>query len=136
MSEEFTPIAVDAAQVLDTLRAVVNEQPENVYEKPAEYAEDAELSGIDCFYVHPGNTCGCLIGVVYNRLGVPLDVLKEHEGRTASQVGRDVLRLPQDTVIKRETLLYALDAAQAEQDSGATWGRALQQAEAHLRYVL
>lgn len=132
MSEAFTPIVTDIEQVFDTLREVVAEQPENVYEKPEEYVDAP--NHIDCFYVHPGDTCGCLIGHVYNRLGVPLSVLKRHEGRTASQVGRNVLQFPQDSDIKSAEFLYALDAAQSEQDDGKTWDRALQRAEAHMRW--
>ncbi|MFE9442514.1 hypothetical protein ACFYO2_26765 [Streptomyces sp. NPDC006602] len=113
-------INVTDAQVRETLHAVVSERPEFVYSSP-EYMENDE--GLSCFYVHDdedGNpvSAGCVVGVVLNRLGVPLEELKKHEGKTAAQMVKHVV-----TGATR-SIGIVLSNVQFDQDEGASWGEA------------
>lgn len=116
-----------ADKVTETLKAVVAESPDKVYAAPAHMVTvdyDGKPVGMTCFYVHKDEsgeqTCGCLVGVVLNRLGVPLETLATYEGTGADGVG-SALGLDEDT----RTLLTI---AQSAQDNGATWGDALARA--------
>lgn len=118
------PINVTASDVVETLRAVVAEQPGYVYEYPGE-APDKQL---DCYYVHPadngGTVPGCAIAHVLNRRGVPLDVLRGYEGMDARRVAERTLNIfghPDDV----HAALLALVTVQCAQDGGMAWGAAL-----------
>jgi hypothetical protein len=118
-------IEVSTEQVRVTLREVVAERPNFVY---VAHSMDNERNM--CYYVHPGidgapDTCGCLIGHVLNRLGVPMDELKQHEGKDAFRVVRTLL----DTSSKARK---ALTEAQNVQDRGWPWADALRAAEEEL----
>jgi len=109
-------IAITDAQVKKTLRQVVSERPEFVYDVPE--------NGFGCMYVHANDgdperlVPGCVVGVVLNRIGVPLEKLSEHEGKSAGQIVRLFL-----TGISRSTVSI-LDDIQQEQDDGEPWGSA------------
>lgn len=119
-------IEVSTEQVMATLREVVGERPDFVYVAPS-IGDERNL----CYYVHPGtdgapDTCGCLIGNVLNRLGVPMDELKQHEGKDAYRVVLSLL----DTSSKAKR---ALTEAQNVQDRGQQpWADALRAAEEEL----
>lgn len=99
-------------QVMTTLRAVVAERPDYVYE---------EIAGDDsCLYVHNGAP-SCLVGHVLFRLGLPLDVLSENEGGSPGMSVREF------GISHRAA--DVLDIAQARQDVGESWGDALAAAE-------
>ncbi|MDH6123845.1 MULTISPECIES: hypothetical protein [unclassified Kitasatospora] len=109
-------------QVLETLREVVAERPELVYEAPTHQRDDAD-PGM-CFYVHydadgENPTAGCLIGTVYNRLGVPLEELARYEGRPANALGSGGL------VQVSRAMTTLLVWVQEDQDQGRTWAEAL-----------
>jgi hypothetical protein len=111
-------------QLMDTLRAVVAEAPDKVYARPEHMLK---VGGTTCYYVHTDtdgapDECGCVVGHVLNRLGVPLDVLTEHEGRSAHKVlhGLGIGSWKGQT---------ALRYAQGRQDAGGTWASALADAE-------
>jgi hypothetical protein len=109
---------------MSTLREVVADHPEHVYTAPDHMADDY----LSCYYVHVdadgGNQRpGCLIGVVLNRLGVPLDVLATREGSGAYVVTSSLVETSSDVA-------NALERAQDKQDNGATWAEALAAAEA------
>jgi hypothetical protein len=117
-------------QIQATLAEVVAESPEKVYLAPDHMAisdyEDSPLAGLSCFYVHTdeaGNNpeCGCLVGAVLYRLGVPLETLAENEGKGAWEVGGN-LGLPSAS---RRLLANVQDA----QDNGIPWAEALRTAE-------
>lgn len=112
-------ITVSEADVIATLRAVVAERPNYVYQKPAHM--DDEYS---CLYVHTDaddeekRTPGCVVGHVLNRLGVPLDELEKREGKAAFRVVPDLADMPEGAV-------DALSRAQSSQDDSDTWSMAL-----------
>lgn len=115
-------ITTTDAQIMETLREVVAERPEYTY-SPPEYMVKEEDGNLACFYVHQDEegepvAAGCAIGVVLNRLGVPLPELGEHEGRTAVQLIRDVTE-----GVSRKSAA-ALSRMQEYQDEGDPWGTA------------
>lgn len=118
-------ITVDEETVLQTLRDVVAEQPEYVYEAP-EHMQVATAPA-NCFYVHTAKdgteTCGCVVGHVLNRLGVPLEEMKRYEGSSAYDMVDELINTS-------ESALLALDAAQGHQDIGTPWGETLRRVEA------
>lgn len=119
---------ITGTQVLETLKAVVAERPDYVYEAPAHqvHMDPEGLINSTCFYVHAdedgsNERPGCLVGEVLHRLGVPLAELAEHEGNGASQVARVF-------GVDDRDALTVLDEAQCHQDQGVAWGRALEAA--------
>lgn len=107
-------------QVFATLREVVAERPEHVYEKPEGWGPDG---AIQCFYVHPDGP-GCLVGQVMHRLGVSLEEMSQHEGSGpyVFQRAGHISHFAADV----------LETAQSSQDEGDTWGDALSAAERHM----
>jgi hypothetical protein len=109
--------AITDEKIMATLREVVAERPEFIYQKPP--ASEGHIAV--CRYVH-GDVPGCLIGHVLHRLGVSLETLSVHEGQPAQylagtlDIGGDAVR-------------WALGAAQEAQDGGSTWHEALACAE-------
>jgi hypothetical protein len=106
--------------VLSTLREVVAERPEYAYDAPEHMKDNPESP--DCFYVHKDEDgdCvapGCVIGMVLHRLGVPLEVLAENEGKTVIQVRH---LMPDVSMEVRHTL----NLMQSRQDVGKPWGMA------------
>jgi hypothetical protein len=113
-------IKVTADQVMQTLREVVAERPDYVYEVPEGYAAETNVS---CYYVH-GDVPGCVVGHVLNRLGVPLSDLALVEGRGAYKVVDWFLNITDpDGVVDVE---HVLSVAQSRQDRGDSWGEALE----------
>jgi hypothetical protein len=117
-------VKLSEAQIMDTLREVVAEQPDYVYAAPQHMARPNVES---CFYVHADADStnirpGCLVGAVLYRLGVPLERLAAHEGTGASCV-TSVLVNTDDRAVA------VLDLAQGAQDKGSTWSEALAHAE-------
>jgi hypothetical protein len=112
--------------IISTLRAVVAERPDYVYERPAHMAPirdgDGEIVG-ECMYVHTDPeddsklSPGCLVGTVLYRLGMPLEELQRHEGEggwdVVDEFGGDDSRVVMQDV-------------QLRQDSGVPWGAALE----------
>ena len=117
MTTETFTISDEAA--LSTLRDVVAERADYTYSSP-EYMKGG-AKGASCFYVHKDVdgeiVCpGCVIGVVLHRLGMPLEELVKHEGKTASQLIN--VAVPGISSRTRKTL----DVMQEHQDDGETWG--------------
>ncbi|MEU5577805.1 hypothetical protein ABZ791_10610 [Streptomyces huasconensis] len=106
---------------ISTLRSVVAERPGYIYSAP----DHMEVGSTDtsCFYVHTDEggspvSAGCVIGVVLNRLGLPLERLAMEEGITASSV---VMRnFPRLSAKTREQF----NDMQMRQDEGEPWGLA------------
>lgn len=111
---------VSEARVMATLREVVAERPEYVYERDGQFAS-GDADGISCLYVHRDGP-GCLVGTVLHRIGVPLDKLATWEGSGAYVVAGMTAYMP-------DTARNALARAQDAQDAGATWSAALAAAE-------
>lgn len=124
----FERIKVTEAQVIETLRAVVAERPDHVYNAPDHMR--SEDNGNECFYVHvdangESPEAGCVVGVVLDRLGVPLDQLEGWEATGADTVAPMVLETTSDIVA-------LLGHVQYRQDHGKTWSEALAEAETYL----
>jgi hypothetical protein len=107
--------------VLATLREIVSEKPEYVYSCPPHMGE-TEDSG-SCYYVHTDEdgsyvSAGCAIGVVLNRLGVPLEELAANEGSTA----RAILTCLAPQLSSRTK--WRMNDMQMYQDHGDSWGLA------------
>jgi hypothetical protein len=118
-------------QIISTLREVVEENPDYTYRAPADLKDEWEnkpavLAGKavapDCFYVH-GDEPGCIVGHVMNRLGIPLDELREWEGKG---IGSTV---PNVGDLVSPNAEWALTEAQQVQDAGDPWREALAAAE-------
>lgn len=113
-------------QIITTLRAVVAERPDYVYERPAHmkpiYGDNGHIAA-DCLYVHTAPddatdlTPGCLIGKVFHRLGVSLEDLVRWEGKGGFEVA--------DEYGASTEVGNVLSTAQNSQDSGQSWGVAL-----------
>ncbi|MFF5433444.1 hypothetical protein ACFY5K_25850 [Streptomyces griseofuscus] len=114
-------IETSDAKVKEVLREVVSERPDYIYSGPEYMHRDED--GLACFYVHKDEdgsnvAPGCLIGVVLHRLGVPLEELEKHEGKTPVQMLKDVVG-----GVSRKTATI-LTQAQFEQDEKYPWGEA------------
>lgn len=134
--EDFTPEKVNAA-LDEALKEkgedyiyprVVKTMPEGeVAEKPFFPDQPDAPWGTTCLYVHDeeeGQIPGCIVGNVMHRLGVPLEDLKKVEGDNAhGLIGQ--LQIPVNQHVTR-----LLNRAQASQDEGQTWGKAVQAARA------
>ncbi len=104
--------------IVARVRAIAAAQPDRRYKKP--------VVGGNCMYVH-GDKPGCIMGQALHAEGVPLDVLAECEGRSVINV---IWHL--EDWITREDLnpwVTWLGYVQASQDSGKTWGEAVQHAD-------
>ena len=104
---------------LDLLaKAVAKRGEDYVYEK-LDYA-----SGLECRYAHRGAP-SCLVGEVLFEAGITLAALvrfdRDEIGNPSALVDTDSLDIPFATA-------FALDRAQQAQDTGKTWGAALQAA--------
>lgn len=109
------------AEVMATLRAVVAERPDYVYDS----GDRNEYGDMTCNYVQDG-TPSCLVGHVLFRLGIPLTELSAFDvagGASADGVARLVLDGVTESTIK------GLWFAQHAQDHGDTWAEALAAAE-------
>lgn len=123
----FDPSSVTDAQMLDALRQVAMEKPEYVYTAPEHMKGDFE--GASCFYVHFGDDeddssliPGCMVGAALHRLGIPLNLLGQHETRPARWVVRDFF----PDVAPETAQIFT--RAQGWQDSGEPWGAAYRKA--------
>lgn len=116
----YKPIEVTDEQVLKTLREVVAENPDFVYHK-----QRHQGFFMRCLYVHNKDThpsCGCVVGHVLHRLGVPLEELSKLELNPANVLVDRYLR---GTDWSEEILVDI----QIHQDQGHSWGQALKIAE-------
>lgn len=107
-------------RTLQLLREAVAEKgPDFVYKDLSGTPAD---SFAECRYVH-GDEPGCLVGNVLFRHGIPLVRMQDFEGEGAGRVVRELV----DTY--ESPAPSVLVAAQETQDSGGTWGEALDNAE-------
>jgi hypothetical protein len=112
-------IVLTDTQVLSALRQIAEENPEKVYEAPADMRDDWG----SCYYVHrddQGNESpGCIVGQVLHRLGVPLADLKKAEtlGATAA--------VQRTTEGVSDNVANLLRYVQVKQDRGQTWSKAV-----------
>lgn len=92
------------------------------YKYPIEHKRDDGLK-LSCVYVHDGKP-SCLVGQILYRHGVSLESLAQYEFSGAGVMTYQVTEAENDAVA-------FLDVMQYYQDSGQTWGNAL---EAGLEY--
>lgn len=126
-------ISVSGEKLINTIREVAAEHPDYVYVAPVELGVDPENG--PCFYVHPstaGPVPGCIMGVTFSRLGVPLDVLAEYEHDSAGSVIQRVLDVTAPLAFEARVFANAAQDAQdgAELDGRRrTWSEAVSHAE-------
>lgn len=124
-------MTVTAEQFYATAREVVAERPDFVYTPPVPLVDgSADPDAGMCRYVHTdgqGNdSCGCVIGHVLHKLGVPLAEMAKREGAPASSQLRRFFGFE----INSSVANFA-DELQYRQDAGITWGKALEHAEGY-----
>lgn len=127
------PDLLDAATAMRLLEEVVADKGEDyVYEPhPFTYA---------CQYLHDDEP-GCLVGHVLHRHGVPIEVIRQWEGRTAQYLatGKSLLTLssarPELEPLADHPAASILIAAQQAQDVSLPWGKALQAARARFEAI-
>lgn len=104
------------AEFVRVVREIAAEQPDRVYERP-------RGTGIGiapaCLYAH-GAEPGCIMGHVAIRLGVPIDVVQDWDGKGGIA-----------TILKAHSIQEGvwLDEVQVRQDQGETWGDAVELAD-------
>lgn len=103
-------------KVLDSIVKAVSERgTDYIYSAPSSMLRDNETSGT-CFYVHPDDTAGCIIGFAAIDSGLmTAGMLSTYEGQAAY-----ILPLNDTSADFRESL----SNAQALQDGGLPWGEA------------
>jgi hypothetical protein len=117
---EGTLMDINLERVVETATEVVGERGENyIYEKPIN-----AFGTPVCVYVYESQP-SCLVGHILHRLGVPLETLGEGDrlSFSASDVCMDLLA---GTSFYDTEISAFLDSLQSEQDTGHTWGEALQ----------
>lgn len=123
-------MSITFSTVAETLREVVTERPDYVYDSPSE--------GGECTYTTPAGEPSCLIGQVIFRLDP--DALKEINREEWNDQEEFVtsptvcgLDWAYDQLSDQER--NVLRAAQVVQDQGGTWGEALNAFEFEARYI-
>lgn len=116
-------ITITEDQFVKAMRDAVQERgPDFVYPQGepgwGRYDEWTEEYSAECLYVRDdADEPACLIGTALHKAGVPLELLRAHEGKNGKYVVQ-VYGLP-------ERVAKAAYLAQAEQDTCSTWGAAL-----------
>jgi hypothetical protein len=127
--EAYEPITVSAETLIQTIREVADDDPERVYKAPDHMGRAP--GGVNCYYVHTsadGWQAGCLIGKALNRLGVPLEVLRANEGKSAGLVINRLINLTGSFAETQSANTFA-SVAQDCQDQGSPWREAVHTAE-------
>jgi hypothetical protein len=99
----------------------------------ADYVYRKRGAADSCFYVHQtpkGEVPGCIVGQLLHRLGVPLEVLKKREGRSAWAIfyGRELLgdgEAESPVRAEGDDLTRKIQRVQSAQDRGDPWGYAV-----------
>ena len=114
---------ITADQVLDQIKTIAAENPDHVYEAPADLATDLGR----CLYVHYDEP-GCIVGKALFDLGVSLGDLTTF-GDDARLGGG----APAESLLKELGIIGCLDSAsgriqsiQSRQDRGIPWGEAVE----------
>lgn len=120
---------VSQAQFVAKVREIAGHSPEHVYEysQDPDRAERVESggSGTSCRYLNQGEdpedrfAYGCLFGQVMRQLGEPIP--SHMEGKDIGYAVRHILGWSESDIVAE-----AACTAQSAQDSGRTWGTALQ----------
>jgi hypothetical protein len=102
----------------------------------ADYVYRKRGAADSCFYVHQtpkGEVPGCIVGQLLHRLGVPLEVLKKREGRSAWAIFYgdalfDEGQADSPVRLEGDYLARKIQAVQSAQDRGDPWGYAVRNA--------
>lgn len=116
---------IDAVKAIKLLREVVAGREDFVYKSPDGHGIDNP--DYHCEYAH-GDKPGCLIGVVLHQAGVTVDQLAELPANYVNNT-EVLLQLREFGFTLTAGAEQVLRRAQAEQDNGNTWGKALEVAE-------
>jgi hypothetical protein len=123
MSEK---VLLTEENVTDAFKAIIEEFG-------ADYVYRKRGLADSCFYVHKtpeGEVPGCIVGQLLHRLGVPLEVLKKREGRSAWAIFYgdalfDEGEADSPVRVEGDDLARKIQAVQSAQDHGKTWGEAV-----------
>ena len=86
-SMNYEKIHITDTQVIDILTQIVSENPNFIYQ-PRPKQNNPKVRS--CTYVY-NNQPDCLIGHVFYRLGVPIEILKQQEGNTVDEIMPNLL---------------------------------------------
>jgi len=117
-------VTATAIEVTDKIRSLATAQPHHVYVPPVK-----NLGGPTCWYVHnssDGLVGGCIVGQALLAVDVPAEDLHEYDlgdGANGSQVVR---RYTGNLTVEQQQWI---DSVQQQQDSGKTWGEAVEHAD-------
>lgn len=119
MSDHETPDLLDAATAMRLLEEVVAAKGED-------YVYVPRSSDGACTYLH-GRKPGCIVGHVLIRHGVPVEVIRKWEDRSADSLyhGGGLPNAATLTPLTDEPTAVILQQAQEIQDQGKPWGEAL-----------
>lgn len=96
-----------------------------VEDRGVNYTYDYKFDSAVCRYVHRDGEPGCIIGHVLEQMG-RLDEVEYDTTLNTSGVDTLHHEIGLFSGVEKETLFEGLQSAQGEQDSGGTWGKALQ----------
>jgi hypothetical protein len=117
--------------LINEVLVLANEMPDYVYLAPEDEDDEEFVEGCSYLRSHDDATKGCIMGQAMRRLGVPDDVLLEHEGQTIVRVLETlgVVDGPMggdpSTWGTGERWLFDV---QQRQDTGEAWGAAVRHA--------
>lgn len=120
--------AVTDTEVEQALWNAVHEKGSDYrYSRPDDLVTDEWTPRNDtvCLYAH-GDKPGCIVGNVLHQFGIPLEKMHRREGANARSL---LIQLQGAGDLKLSARASAmLSTAQLAQDSGATWGLAVEKA--------
>jgi hypothetical protein len=123
-------MSTEAAKAIGMLEAAVAVRGADFnYRQHFNLGQPDEGGTVDCKYVHTFDgemVPGCIIGMMLHLAGVDLDDLVEQEGQSAWDA------VPVFMHFADPSIRAAFDKAQAKQDTGGSWGEALEAARARL----
>jgi hypothetical protein len=112
----------DVDRVLDELLTEFGED----YVYPRTFRKSIDDLANGCKYVK-GGAASCLVGHVFNRLGVPIYNLETLDKAAVDLDDTDVLEDLGITIADSDTAMY-LTVMQSDQDNGTPWGKAVARA--------
>lgn len=123
-------IELNRREAIEALREIATGKEDYVYVDPSP-ATVPVVGYVNCHYAH-GDEPGCLIGHALAAQGVPIERL-QHFDESANTVAGLVER--GELSFSDEAVLFAWGRAQSAQDTGRSWGAAIEEAEDEIRWI-
>lgn len=127
MTETKKDLSVEEVRAL-IVRAIEEKGADYRYQMPTQVDRETGDEWQDCVYVANGQP-SCLVGHVLVMAGVPMLDIAPFEGTSADATWGSLMDGTPHTYVRDDdasVVAQALWAAQREQDSGKTWGEALE----------